>query len=81
MEKELEMNAARAIGVLIQGVEIAQQQGAFSLNDAELISKAVRFFKTANQPAAQPQTSEEPETTKETSTTNRKKQNNGNTSK
>ena len=80
MEKEIEMNAARAISVLIQGVEIAQQQGAFSLNDAELISKAVRFFKTANQPAAQSQTSEEPETTKET-TTNRKRTNNGNTSK
>jgi hypothetical protein len=47
MEKQLEMNASRAISVLIQGVEIAQKQGAYTLDDAELLAKAVKFFKTA----------------------------------
>jgi len=45
MEKQLEMNASRAISVLIQGVEIAQKQGAYTLDDAELLAKAVKFFK------------------------------------
>jgi hypothetical protein len=81
MEKEIEMNAARAISVLIQGVEIAQQQGAFSLNDAELISKAVKFFRNANQPSAQPVASENAENENETEKPTRKRTNNGNTSK
>jgi len=69
MEKQLEMNASRAISVLIQGVEIAQKQGAYTLDDAELLAKAVKFFK--NTAKVTPAESEEkaPETPSEESPT------------
>jgi hypothetical protein len=40
---------------LIQGVEIAQKQGAYTLDDAELLSKAVKFFRTAAKTAQAPE--------------------------
>lgn len=55
MENLQEMNASRAISVLIQGVEIAQKQGAYTLDDAELLSKAVKFFRTAAKTAQAPE--------------------------
>jgi hypothetical protein len=62
--QEVEMNVSRAISVLIQGVEIAQKQGAYTLDDAELLAKAVKFFKTTAkaQPVAQPEAEAQPET-------------------
>jgi hypothetical protein len=45
MENNQELTVSTAISVLIQGVEIAQKQGAYTLDDAELLSKAVKFFK------------------------------------
>jgi hypothetical protein len=34
----------QALGVLIQGIRIAQKAGAFSLEDAEILSKAIKVF-------------------------------------
>ena len=52
----------QALGVLIQAVRIAQSKGAFTLEDAEIVAKAVKVFAPA-QPAA-PATDEtaEPQT-------------------
>ena len=35
----------QAIGVLIQAVQIAQGKGAYTLEDAEIISRAIKAFK------------------------------------
>lgn len=35
----------QAIGVLIQAVQIAQSKGAYTLEDAEIISRAIKAFK------------------------------------
>ena len=45
----------QAIGLLVQGVQIAQSRGAFNLNEAELISKAIRAFSTDATKDSQPQ--------------------------
>lgn len=39
------MNQTQAISVLIQGVQIGQRAGVYSLEDAELIAKAIKVFK------------------------------------
>ena len=39
-----EMNQAQAVNVLIQAARIAQQKGAFTLEDAEMVSKAIKLF-------------------------------------
>lgn len=39
-----EMNQGQAVNVLIQAARIAQQKGAFTLEDAEMVSKAIRVF-------------------------------------
>lgn len=39
-----EMNQAQAINVLIQAARLAQQKGAFTLEDAEMVSKAIKVF-------------------------------------
>ena len=39
-----EMNQSQAVNVLIQAARIAQGKGAFSLEDAELVSRAIRVF-------------------------------------
>ena len=45
MSKETqEMNQGQAVNVLIQAARIAQQKGAFTLEDAEMVSKAIRVF-------------------------------------
>jgi hypothetical protein len=47
----------QAIGLLVQGVQIAQQRGAYNLEEAELIAIAIRAFKPAEEKAAtQPST-------------------------
>ena len=45
-----EFNAQQAISVLIQAVNFAQTKGIFSLEDAELISKAVKVFVKKEEP-------------------------------
>ena len=39
-----ELTQEQALGVLIQGVRLAQKAGAFSLEDAELLAKAIKVF-------------------------------------
>jgi hypothetical protein len=40
----MELNQSQAINVLIQAARIGQSKGAYTLEDAELISKAIRVF-------------------------------------
>ena len=47
-----ELNQQQAINVLIQGVRVAQTKGAFTLEDAELLAKAIRVF-IPNEPRPQ----------------------------
>jgi hypothetical protein len=42
----------QAIGLLVQGVQIAQQRGAYNLEEAELIAIAIRAFKPVEEKAA-----------------------------
>ena len=54
----------QAVNVLIQAANIAQGKGAFTLEDAELVSKAIRVFKPegANaQPAPDGQDTQKPD--------------------
>ena len=39
-----ELNQSQALNVLIQAVRIAQQKGAYTLEDAEMVSKAIKVF-------------------------------------
>ncbi len=39
-----ELTQDQALGVLIQGVRLAQKAGAFTIEDAELIAKAIKVF-------------------------------------
>ena len=58
----------QAIGLLVQGVQIAQQRGAYNLEEAELIAIAIRAFKPqSEQQAATQPTESAAETTTETS--------------
>jgi len=43
-ETPQEMNQGQAVNVLIQAARIAQAKGAFTLEDAELVSKAIKVF-------------------------------------
>lgn len=45
MSKETnEMNQGQAVNVLIQAARIAQGKGAFTLEDAEMVAKAIKVF-------------------------------------
>jgi len=44
-----ELTHSQAVNVLIQAARIAQAKGAFTLEDAELVSKAIRAFVPATQ--------------------------------
>lgn len=48
----MELNQNQAINVLIQAARIGQSKGAYTLEDAELISKAIKLF-TPNQETAE----------------------------
>ena len=39
-----ELNGQQALNVLIQAVRIAQGKGAYTIEDAEIISKAIKIF-------------------------------------
>jgi hypothetical protein len=43
MQKQT-MNQEQALGVLIQAAKVGQSKGAYSLEDAEVIAKAIRVF-------------------------------------
>lgn len=40
----IEMNQTQAINVLIQAARIAQQRGAFTLEDAEMVARAIKLL-------------------------------------
>ena len=44
VNQEGELNGQQALNVLIQAVRIAQSKGAFTIEDAEIISKAIKVF-------------------------------------
>jgi hypothetical protein len=39
-----ELTQEQALSVLIQGVRLAQKAGAYTIEDAELIAKAIKVF-------------------------------------
>ncbi len=43
-QENQEMNQAQAVNVLIQAARIAQGKGAYTLEDAEMVAKAIRVF-------------------------------------
>jgi hypothetical protein len=53
MEQQVspELNPQQALNVLVQAVKIAQSKGAYTLEDAEVIAKAVKVFAVAETPA------------------------------
>lgn len=53
---EQELNQSQAVNVLIQAARIAQSKGAFTLEDAELVSKAIKVFVPADTQAQGEQT-------------------------
>lgn len=55
MEGQENLTQGQAVNVLIQAARIAQSKGAFTLEDAELVAKAIRLFvpEGATQGAAQ----------------------------
>lgn len=40
----MEMNQQQALGILVQAVRLAQSKGVYTLEDAEVIAKAVKLF-------------------------------------
>ncbi len=49
------MTQEQALGILVQSAKVGQSKGAYSLEDAELISQAIRVFTPpAEKPEAAP---------------------------
>jgi hypothetical protein len=61
-----ELTQGQAVNVLIQAARIAQGKGAFSLEDAELVAKAIRVFSPAGDAADAVNQPEEVEATEAT---------------
>tara|TARA_R100001509_G_scaffold126178_1_gene79639 strand:+ start:415 stop:699 length:285 start_codon:yes stop_codon:yes gene_type:complete len=77
VQQPTQLNGQQALNVLIQAVRIAQGKGAFTLEDAEMVSRAIKVFipptpaeeqGTENDPAVNDETTEasEPVVTKVT---------------
>jgi hypothetical protein len=62
-----ELTQGQAVNVLIQAARIAQGKGAFSLEDAELVAKAIRVFSPSGDAADAVNQPEEVEATDEAS--------------
>ena len=62
MENPQELTQGQAVNVLIKAARIAQSKGAFTLEDAELVAKAIRVFVPTDQTpeGADPIMNEEP---------------------
>jgi hypothetical protein len=41
---EQQLSQEQALGVLVQAAKVGQSKGAYTLEDAELIAKAIRVF-------------------------------------
>ena len=52
----------QAINLLIQGVQVAQKRGTYSLDEAALLSQAINVLAEPNEQPAPPQETEELET-------------------
>jgi hypothetical protein len=61
----VQLNGQQALNVLIQAVRIAQQKGAYTLEDAEMISKAIKVFVPPT-PAGEEGTEKDPVVNEET---------------
>tara|TARA_R100001443_G_C3296309_1_gene164103 strand:+ start:356 stop:652 length:297 start_codon:yes stop_codon:yes gene_type:complete len=59
-----ELNGQQALNVLIQAVRIAQGKGAYTIEDAELISRAIKVFVPPT-PAGEEGTESDPVVNKE----------------
>jgi len=44
MTEPSDLNQSQAVNVLIQAARIAQSKGAFTLEDAELVARAIKVF-------------------------------------
>lgn len=53
------MNQEQALNVLIQSVNIAQQKGAFNLQEAKIIAEAVEVFIKKPETPVEPEKKEE----------------------
>tara|TARA_B110000503_G_scaffold123394_1_gene188944 strand:+ start:869 stop:1144 length:276 start_codon:yes stop_codon:yes gene_type:complete len=62
-----ELNGQQALNVLIQAVRIAQGKGAYTIEDAELISRAIKVFVPPT-PVGEEGTTTDPIVNEETST-------------
>ena len=49
-----ELTQKQALELLVSGVQVAQQKGAYNLNEAELLARACRVFVTQQPPAPAP---------------------------
>lgn len=58
----------QAIGLLVQGVQIAQSRGAYNLNEAELIAKAIRAFSSPASETTDATTDSQPQETTDAAT-------------
>lgn len=50
--EETTLTQEQALSILIQGVRLAQKAGAFTLEDAEVIAKAIKVFTPKQDPAS-----------------------------
>ena len=55
-----ELTQPQALNVLIQAVRIAQGKGAFTLEDAELVAKAIKVFVPPAPPTEEGEEGEDP---------------------
>lgn len=61
-----ELTQEQALSVLVQGIRIAQKAGAYSIEDAEILAKAIKVFVKPGEPSAEQnltETTTDPETT------------------
>lgn len=42
----MELNQQQALNILIKAAQVAQSKGAFTLDDAEVVNKAIKTFVT-----------------------------------
>lgn len=57
---EQQLTQEQALGVLVQAAKVGQSKGAYSLEDAELIAKAIRVFTPKQEAKTSMENIEEP---------------------
>lgn len=63
----MELNQQQSLNILIKAAQVAQSKGAFTLDDAEMINKAIRTFVPRDASKSEMTTQTEPETESENS--------------